>query len=186
MYSLVERVSLSADASSAGAGRAAPAFGKEEEVGETEEHVAAVDSGGNAAAAAASAAATAAAAAAPSFDACEEGGDVPLLPLAIDGEAVSLYVSALLAGGKPPNISSQASTSSSLPADLVRALEDAAEEALALPQGEAASHAEAAARVRRWVEHGSRHGGDVAASITAALAEEAAEDERRWQRATAA
>lgn len=199
LHSLVERVSLSADASSAGASRAVPAFGKEEEeteeqVGETEEQVAAVDDGDVASAAAASASSAAASSASAStnsatasFDACDDE-DVPLLPLALDGEAVSLYVSSFLdaraaGGGKPPNFSS----SSSLPADLVRALEDAAAEALALPlQGEASSHAEAASRVRRWVEYGSRHGGDVAASITAALAEEAAEDERRWQRAAAA
>lgn len=197
-HSLVERVSLSADASSAGAGRAVPAFGKEdetEEVGETETQVVAVDDGDAAAAAAADAATTAAAApTAASFAACndddDDGGDLPLLPLALDGEAVSLHVSALLdaraAGGKPSSFSSLSSQQASLPADLVRALDDAAAEALALPQREAASHAEAASRVRRWVEHGSRHGGDVAASITAALAEEATEDERRWQRATAA
>ena len=188
LHSLVERVSLSADASSAGAGRAVPAFGMEEgtgEVGETETRVAAVDDGDAAAATAAAAADTA------SFAACnddDQGGDFPLLPLALDGEAISLHVTALLdaraAGGRPSNNFS--SLSSLLPADLVRALEDAAAEALALPQVETASHAEAASRVRRWVEHGSRHGGDVAASITAALAEEAAEDERRWQRETAA
>ena len=121
----------------------------------------------------------------------DDTSELPLLPLALDGAAVSMHVSALLdaraAGGKLSSLSSSP-LALSLPADLARALEDAAAEALALPLGEhaASSHAEAASRVRRWVEHGSRHGGDVAASITAALAEEAAEDERRWQRATTA